>query len=66
VTTQEEAVELFVELNDVVINEVVEIPLVQVVADRFAVSNSIRADNIAPTAFGDTFWNIANWNRLEG
>jgi peptide/nickel transport system substrate-binding protein len=65
VTTQEEAVALFVELNDVVIIEAVEIPLVQVVADRFAVSNDIRAENIAPTAFGDTFWNIANWNRLE-
>jgi peptide/nickel transport system substrate-binding protein len=64
VTTQEDAVALFVELNDVVINDVVEIPLVQVVADRFAVSNSIRAENIAPTAFGDTVWNIANWNRL--
>lgn len=63
-TEQDAAVKLFIELNDHVINEVVEIPLVQLVADRYAVSNAIREENIAVTAFGDTFWNIANWNRL--
>jgi len=64
ITEQEEAIKLFTELNDHVINEVVEIPLVQLVADRYVVSNKIREENIAVTAFGDTFWNIANWNKL--
>ena len=64
VTVPEDATALFIQLNDMVINEVVEIPLVQVVADRYVTSNAIRADNIAVSAFGDMFWNIANWNRL--
>lgn len=64
-STQEEAIELFISLNDHVINEVVEIPMVQLVADRFVVSNEINVDNIAVTAFGDVFWNLANWNKLS-
>ncbi|MDQ3653532.1 MAG: peptide ABC transporter substrate-binding protein [Chloroflexota bacterium] len=64
VATQDEAIALFIELNDHVINEVVEIPLVQLVADRYAASNEFNVDNIAVTAFGDVYWNIANWNRL--
>jgi len=64
VTDQDEAIELFVALNDHVIENFVEIPLVQLVADRFVASNTINVDNIAVTAFGDTFWNIANWNRV--
>jgi peptide/nickel transport system substrate-binding protein len=64
-STPEEASELFIQLNDMVINDVVEIPLVQVVADRYAVGNRIRAENIAVTAFGDIYWNIANWNEAE-
>jgi peptide/nickel transport system substrate-binding protein len=63
--TQEEAIQLFIELNDHVVNEVVEIPLVQLVADKFAASNQINVDNIAVTAFGDVNWNIANWNNVS-
>jgi peptide/nickel transport system substrate-binding protein len=59
------AVELFVTLNDIVVDEVVEIPLVQVVADRYVVQNTIRQGNIAVSPFGDVFWNLANWNRNE-
>jgi peptide/nickel transport system substrate-binding protein len=59
------AVELFVSLNDIVVDEVVEIPLVQVVADRYVVQNTIRQENIAVSPFGDVFWNLANWNRNE-
>jgi len=64
VTEQDAAIDLFIALNDHVIENVVEIPLVQLVADRFVAANDIRVDNIAVTAFGETFWNIANWNRL--
>ncbi len=63
VTEPAEAVKLFVQLNDIVIDQHVEVPLVQVVADLHAVSNKIRAENIAVNAFGDTFWNIANWTK---
>ncbi|MGC4193110.1 MAG: peptide ABC transporter substrate-binding protein [Thermomicrobiales bacterium] len=62
-TDQQKAIELFIELNDHVIDNHVEIPIAQLVADRYAVVNTFREENIAVTAFGDTFWNIANWNR---
>ena len=62
--TEQEAIDLFIAMNDHVVENVVEIPLVQLVADRFAAGNDINVDNIAVTAFGDVFWNIANWNRL--
>lgn len=64
VATQDEAIDLFIQLNDHVIDEVIEIPLVQLVADRYAASNEFNVDNIAVTAFGDVYWNIANWNKL--
>ena len=64
VATQDETVDLFIQLNDHVIDEVIEIPLVQLVADRYAASNEFNVDNIAVTAFGDVYWNIANWNKL--
>jgi peptide/nickel transport system substrate-binding protein len=60
-----EAANLFVQLNDIVINDRVEIPLVQVAADRHAVQHTIREENIAVNPFGDAVWNIANWNRSE-
>jgi len=62
-TDQQAAIELFIELNDHVVENHVEIPIVQLVADRYAVVNTFREENIAVTAFGDTFWNIANWTR---
>ena len=37
----------------------------QLVSDRYVASNAINVDNIAVTAFGDTFWNIANWNKVS-
>jgi peptide/nickel transport system substrate-binding protein len=65
VVDQDEAIEIFIALNDHVVTNFVEIPLVQLAADRFAASNTINVDNIAVTAFGDVFWNIANWNRVS-
>jgi peptide/nickel transport system substrate-binding protein len=64
VSSEQEAIDLFIAMNDHVVENVVEIPLVQLVADRFAALNDFNVDNIAVTAFGDVFWNVANWNRL--
>ncbi len=64
VTDEDEAIALFVALNDHLIDNVVEIPLVHLVSDVFAAANSMNVDNIAITAFSDRFWNIANWNRI--
>jgi hypothetical protein len=35
------------------------------VAQEFAATASLRAENIAASAFESIYWNIANWNRAS-
>ncbi len=55
----------FITLNDMVVENVVEIPLVQTYADMYAISNRIRSENVVVNPFGDLYWNLANWNEAE-
>lgn len=55
----------FIALNDMVVENVVEIPLVQTFADQYAISNRMRSENVVVNPFGDAFWNLANWNTAE-
>lgn len=55
----------FILLNDMVVNNVVEIPLVQTYADLYAQHNRIRGENVVVSPFGDLWWNLANWNEAE-
>lgn len=57
------AAEMFVRLNDIVIEEVAVIPLVNRSADTYAISNTLVAENVAMSDFDLNYWNIANWNR---
>ena len=59
------AASLFVQLNDIIINEFVEIPIVQREAQKYAASSTLRRENIAESTFEGLLWNIANWNRVE-
>jgi peptide/nickel transport system substrate-binding protein len=61
-TDQEKANEAFIKMNDIVINEVVVIPLVAR-ANKAAVSNTLVQDNLALSSFEAEYWNIANWTR---
>ena len=63
-TDADKAATLFVQLNDIIINEFVEIPIVQREAQKYACSNTIRRENIAESTFEGLLWNIANWNRI--
>jgi len=63
-TDPEKAAQLFIQMNDIVINEVVVIPLVQRSADTYAITNSLNPDNVAESFFEQDYWNIANWNRV--
>ncbi len=65
-TTMEEAQELLIAINDLVIGEVVNIPIV--LRPFFnAVSNRLREENIGnENGFSSPYWNIANWNLAEG
>jgi len=60
-TNAERAVELFIAMNDLVINDVVVICEVSRASDKFAISNELVLENIAASAWEALYWNIANW-----
>lgn len=57
------AAEMFIQLNDIIINEVANVPLVNRAADKYAISTTLRDENVAVSDFEVNYWNIANWNR---
>ena len=61
----EKAAELFIKMNDIVINDVVVIPLVQRAADKYAIINTLNDANVAVSFYEVNYWNIANWNRVS-
>jgi len=61
----EEANELLITLNDIVINDVVVIPQVNRPSDQYAIANKINPANTTVGAFELNFWNIANWNLVR-
>ena len=43
------------------------IPIVNRAADKYAISNRLRNENVAKcVGFEYNYWNIANWNTVEG
>jgi peptide/nickel transport system substrate-binding protein len=65
-TEVERANEILVALNDLVINNVVVIPLVQRCDAPYAISARIRPENMAiGPRFAISTWNIANWNSID-
>ena len=54
---------MYIQLNDIVINDYIEVPLVQRAAEKLAVLNGFNQANLSCSAFETTYWNIANWNR---
>lgn len=65
-TDPEKAAELFIQMNDVVINDVAVIPLVQRAAEKYAIAKTLNNNNVAGSFFEALYWNIANWNRVAG
>jgi len=57
----EEANELLIKLNDLVINNVVLIPEVNRPADQYAIANKLEKRNCTVGVFEYNLWNIANW-----
>ena len=54
--------ELFIQMNDMVVDDVVLVPLVQRASEKYAISKRLNHDNIAAGPFEALYWNIANWN----
>lgn len=65
-TDPERAAATLIRMNDLLIDDVVIIPLVQRPAEKYAVASTLRDANIAAGSFEALYWNIANWNRTDG
>jgi len=65
-TDAEKAAQLFIQMNDLLINDVTIVPLVQRAAEKYAITNSFNNDNVAGSFFEVLYWNAANWNRVAG
>ena len=46
-TDLEKAAELFIQMNDILINEVAVVPLVNRAADKYGISTTLREENVA-------------------
>jgi peptide/nickel transport system substrate-binding protein len=63
--SMEEAGELLIALNDILIDDVAVIPLVNRPADTYAMSKRLVQENIAIGAgFEMNYWNAANWRTV--
>lgn len=66
-TDEDAAIEKLIALNDVLIADVAQIPIVNRSVGTYALSNRIRNENLANgPSFVLPFWNLANWNLNDG
>ncbi len=63
---QERAAELFIAMNDLIVNDFVVVPLVARPDMIYALSNRIAVENVGANSWEPLFWNIANWRTVEG
>jgi peptide/nickel transport system substrate-binding protein len=59
------AAELFIQLNDILFNDYAVLPLVRY-GSKAGVSKRLNLDNLALSGYEFSYWNIANWNFVEG
>ena len=64
-TDLETIAELCVQMNDILINDFVLIPVVSRSATKSAVSNRLVAENIGASGWETDYWNIQNWTAVE-
>jgi peptide/nickel transport system substrate-binding protein len=60
----EAAAQAFIKMNDILVNDVVLIPLVQRSSEKYGIAKTLRPENIAGGPFEALYWNIKNWNRM--
>jgi peptide/nickel transport system substrate-binding protein len=65
-TDADRAAELFIQMNDIVVNDIVVIPLVAQADQKYAISNRLEKENVAASNWELLYWNIANWRTVEG
>lgn len=60
-TDPEALADLFILMNDLIVNDINVVPLV-VTGPARGISKRLRKENIALAPFSHDYWNIANWN----
>ena len=64
-TDLEKAAQIFIQMNDILINNVVIVPEVARAAEEYATLTTFNNDNVAGSLFEALYWNVANWNRVS-
>jgi len=62
-TDIEKAAEMFIKMNDILIEDVAIVPLVNRSAGKYGIATTLRDENVNVSDFEVDYWNIANWNR---
>src|SRR5215204_1403541 len=62
-TDIEKAAAMFIQMNDILIEDVAIVPLVNRSAGKYGIVTTLRDENVAVSDFEVDYWNIANWNR---
>ncbi len=61
----EQAAQIIIQMNDILVNDVAIIPQVNRAADKYAISNRLRNENVALSSMELDYWNATNWNTVE-
>jgi peptide/nickel transport system substrate-binding protein len=64
-TDLETLAEMFIQMNDILIEDVAVIPIVNRSASTHGISTTLQENNIAASPFEYNYWNIVNWNRKQ-
>ena len=62
-TDLEKAAEMFIQMNDILIEDVAVIPIVNRASSKHGISTTLYEENVATSPYEYNYWNIANWNR---
>ena len=62
-TDLEKAAEMFIQMNDILIEDVAVVPIVNRAAAVSGVSTTLQEANLGTSDWEYDYWNIANWNR---
>ena len=65
-TDPQKSAELFIQMNDHIVNNIVVVPEVARATDEYAISNTLHNENVDGSFFEVLYWNIANWTRVAG
>jgi peptide/nickel transport system substrate-binding protein len=62
-TDLEAAAQLFIKMNDIVIDDVAVVPIIDRSSGKYAIANTLQAENVGVSDLEVDYWNIRNWVR---